>query len=121
MEDQELLDRISAMSEQDLDSLPVGVITLDLAGKIVRYNKSEAELARIDQRAQIGRNFFADVAPCTAYPEFEGRFKELAAKQNGGITNFDYTFRFAWGPQRVHIAFVKKKESSTVDVLVTRL
>ena len=120
MEDQAIIDRIEAMGESELDTLPVGVITLDLNGRIRRYNKMEAEMARLDQRTQIGKDFFVDVAPCTANPDFQGRFVELT-KKNFGVTNFDYTFKFSWGPQRVHITFIRKAGSDFVDVLVTRL
>lgn len=121
METQAIIDRIEALGEGELDQLPVGVITLDVNGKIKRYNKTEAELARLDQRAQIGKDFFVDVAPCTANPEFEGRFRKLASKNEGGVETFDFVFKFSWGHQRVHITFVRKPDRDDVDVLVTRL
>ncbi len=120
MDQQSIMDRIEAMGEAELDELPLGVITLDLNGMIRRYNKMEAELARLDQRSQLGKDFFKEVAPCTANPEFQGRFQELAQK-NFGVVNFDYTFKFSWGAQRVHIAFIRKAGRDEIDVLVTRL
>ena len=84
MEDQAILDRIEAMGETELDDLPVGVITLALDGSIRRYNKMEAELARLDQKSQLGKDFFKEVAPCTANPEFQGCFEKLAANSAGG-------------------------------------
>lgn len=109
------------MGANELDELPMGVITLALDATIRRYNKMEAEMARLDQRSQIGKHFFRDVAPCTANPEFEGRFQALAAKPQGGVETFDYTFRFSWGPQRVHITFIRKPNRDDIDVLVTRV
>lgn len=120
MDNQAIIDRIEALGEDELDDLPVGVITLDRSGKIVRYNKAEAQLARLDQRAQIGKNFFLDVAPCTANPDFEGRFRKLTEKKAGGAETFDYVFRFSWGHERVHITFVSKPNREEIDVLVTR-
>ena len=120
MDDNQLLERIEALGEDEIDALPVGVITLDLDGKIRRYNRLEAELARLDQKSQLGKDFFVDVAPCTANPEFQGRFKDLVGKPSG-VINFDYVFRFTWGHQRVHITFVKKAGRDDVDVLVTRV
>ncbi len=120
MDDKELLERIEALGADEIDALPVGVITLDLQGKIRRYNRLEAELARLDQKSQLGRDFFLDVAPCTANPDFQGRFTELVAKPSG-VVNFDYIFRFSWGSQRVHITFVRKAGRDDVDVLVTRV
>ena len=116
--DQDLIERVSSMSETEIDKLPVGVITLALDGTIQRYNQMEAQLARLDKNAQIGKHFFRDVAPCTANPEFQGRFEALT-KKAAGVENFDYTFKFAWGHQRVRITFVRKAD--IVDVLVTRL
>ena len=81
----------------------------------------EADLARLDQKTQLGKSFFKEVAPCTANAEFEGRFNELAKKPEGGVTKFDYTFRFSWGHQRVHITFIRKPQRDDIDVLVTRL
>lgn len=120
-QEQAILDRIEAMGEHELDALPIGVITLGLDATIRRYNKIEAELARLDQRSQLGKHFFREVAPCTANPDFQGRFDELAAKAEGGVVNFDYTFKFSWGAQRVHITFVRKRGRDDIDVLVTRL
>jgi len=120
MDDKELLERIEALGADEIDALPVGVITLDLQGKIRRYNRLEAELARLDQKSQLGKDFFVDVAPCTANPDFQGRFTELVAKPSG-VINFDYTFRFSWGHQRVHITFVRKAGRDDVDVLVSRV
>lgn len=116
--DSALIDQVSSMSEDEIDALPIGVITLALDGTIQRYNQMEAQLARLDKHRQIGKHFFRDVAPCTANPEFQGRFEALTQKSSG-VENFDYVFRFAWGHQRVHITFVRKAD--VVDVLVTRL
>lgn len=105
------------MSEGDLDALPIGVVTLASDATVLRYNRTESELARKNAQAVIGTNFFRDVAPCTAVPEFEGRFRELAAKPFG-VVNFDYRFKFPWGDKRVHVTFVKQKDRSEIDVLV---
>ena len=120
MEDQAIIDRIEAMGASELDGLPVGVITLDSKGFIKRYNKMEAELARLDQKSQIGKDFFIEVAPCTANAEFQGRFLELASGAGAAVVTFDYTFRFSWGHQRVHITFVRKPGRDEIDVLVAR-
>lgn len=111
------VDQISEMNKEELDALPIGVITLDSHARVVRYNRTESELARKNAQAVIGTNFFVDVAPCTAVPEFEGRFRELVAKPFG-VVNFDYRFKFPWGDKRVHVTFVKQLGKEHVDVLV---
>jgi len=110
--------QISSMSKEELDALPFGVITLAKDGTVKRYNRTESELARKNADSVIGTNFFTDVAPCTANEAFEGRFREVAAK-DFGIVNFDYRFRFPWGDKSVHVTFVKQKGREDVDTLIT--
>lgn len=105
------------MSKADLDALPIGVVTLAADATVVRYNRTESELARKNAESVIGTNFFRDVAPCTAVPEFQGRFNELAGKPFG-IVNFDYRFKFPWGDKHVHVTFVKQRGRDEIDVLV---
>lgn len=111
------IDQVSSMSKEELDALPIGVITLDKNANVLRYNKTEAELARKDAARVTGTNFFTDVAPCTANEQFEGRFRELSAKA-WGVVNFDYRFKFPWGDKDVHVTFVKQREREEIDVLV---
>lgn len=111
------VEQVSAMSKEELDTLPIGVITLDSKGNVKRYNKRESELARKNQADVIGTNFFTTVAPCTANERFMGKFEELAAKE-WGIVTFDYLFKFPWGDKPVHVTFVKKKGQEDIDALV---
>lgn len=111
------INEVSAMSKDELDALPIGVITLDKNANVLRYNKTEAELAHKDAAKVTGTNFFTDVAPCTANERFEGRFRELAAKP-WGVVNFDYRFKFPWGDKDVHVTFVKQRDREEIDVLV---
>ncbi|MDB4954701.1 MAG: hypothetical protein JWO36_2270 [Myxococcales bacterium] len=46
-----------------LDELPFGVVCLDESLQVVRFNRTEAERAGIQQWRAIGRKFFADIAP----------------------------------------------------------
>ena len=66
MHDRELLERVEAMSAREIDGLPVGAITMGLDGKIPRNNRTEAEMARLDRKSQVGRN-------CFTSPSFEVR------------------------------------------------
>jgi photoactive yellow protein len=60
------IERILNLSEAELDALPLGIIRLDQSGKILYYNASQAELGHLTSKGSIGRNFFTEVAPCTA-------------------------------------------------------
>ena len=89
---------VDERSEAELDELPFGIICLDEEGTILRYNLAEARLARLDRNQVVGKNFFARVAPCTAGPGFEGRFREFARASGGqDVLRFDYLFDFKFG------------------------
>lgn len=116
---QAVLDRVDQMPSAELDALPFGLIQLDPTGKILKFNKTEAELARINRQRQIGKNFFEDVAPCTRVKEFHGRFVEGVAKQDLYET-FGFVFKFAHGDRNVAITLFYAKQTQTVWVLVSQ-
>lgn len=63
------LARLRALSREQLDALPFGVIELDRAGTIVGFNAYEASTVHLNVADLIGRSF-ADVAPCTQVKAF---------------------------------------------------
>lgn len=113
-----VLERVDQMQSAELDSLPLGMIQLDATGKILKFNKAEAELARLNRRRQIGKNFFEDVAPCTKVKEFHGRFVEGVAKK-ALYETFGFVFKFAHGPRNVAITLFYAKATDSVWVLVS--
>ncbi len=114
-----LMKEADSMGAKALDELPFGMIQLELTGKILRFNKTEASLARISQEKQIGKNFFEDVAPCTRVKEFYGRFTSGVAKKNLYET-FGFVFKFAHGPRTVAITMMYSAATDTVWVLVSQ-
>lgn len=60
---------LTALGPEEIDQLPFGYIALTRNGTIVRYNRYEANLSRMDLHSVIGRNFFSEVAPCTQVQE----------------------------------------------------
>jgi len=113
-------DAIFTMGRAELDTYPDGVIVLSPDGSIVRYNKTEASLARRSADETIGRNFFTDVAPCTAVKDFQGRFNAFVADPTAHVDRFDFIFRFAWGRQDVAITMLRKPPSAEVTLIVAR-
>ncbi len=114
-----LLKRVEQLNPQEIDALPHGLIQLDRAGKILKFNKTEASLARINQGRQLGRNFFEDVAPCTKVKEFQGRFLDGVRRQELYET-FGFVFNFAHGPRRVAITLFYSQGTDSVWVLVSQ-
>ena len=69
--------------------------------KVVRYNLAESRFARLDRTQVLGRHFFSQVAPCTATPEFLGRFQKLVHEGSPGETDsFPDLFDFKFGAQQ---------------------
>lgn len=93
---------LSAVYRKQLDELPFGVIELNADGMVTAYNRAEADLARTQVEHVLGRNFFTEVAPCTAVREFEGRFRQFL-KSDEKLEQFDFTFSFREGPVGVEI------------------
>ena len=116
----EMIQMVDTLSHEELDSLPVGVIQLDATGSILKYNETEANLARRTPHEVVGMNFFEDVAPCTRVQEFHGRFADGVARRELNTT-FRYRFRFR--DERVKdvtITMAYRPDSETVWVFVER-
>ena len=108
-----------ALRTDALDDLPFGVIVVDRQGTILEYNAYESRLAGLSRERVLGRNFFRDVAPCTAIREFEGRFEEFLDSLETSIEPFEFLFPFARGAQRVSVVFVRMNfdsERSTICI-----
>ena len=116
----EVLERADVLTEDELDSLPVGMIQLDRDGTVLRFNQTESSLARVEKGEAVGKSFFDEVAPCTKVQEFHGKFVEGVQNRNLH-TVFPYQFRFRDGRQKnVVISMFYSGSTETVWVLVQR-
>ena len=96
-------DRLDALTDEELDALPFGVIGLDGEGHIARYNMAEARFARLDRAQVVGRSFFDEVARCTKTPEFHGRFEKIKSDPTPTRIRFEFVFAFRFGAQKVDV------------------
>ena len=113
--------RADQRSDDELDQLPFGIICLDAAGKIVRYNLAEARLARLDRATVLGKTFFGQVAPCTARPEFQGRFLQFVKPGNTAPTDrWSYVFDFKFGAQQVDVELARGGLPNRFYLLINR-
>ncbi|MBL8955884.1 MAG: PAS domain-containing protein [Myxococcaceae bacterium] len=99
--------RLESRTDEQLDELPFGVIALSPEGVVLRYNLAESRLARLDRTTVYGRDFFREVAPCTATEEFQGRFTKLVASGEPGPVRFSYVFDFTFGAQEVEVELLR--------------
>jgi photoactive yellow protein len=116
----DVLQRADVLTEDELDNLPVGMIQLDRAGTVLKFNQTESSLARMEKTEALGKSFFDEVAPCTKVQEFYGKFVEGVENRNLH-TVFPYQFRFRDGRQKnVMISMFYSGSTDTVWVLVQR-
>lgn len=103
------LDRLTV---EEMDAIPYGVVQLDLDGRVLSYNRAEAENVGVMPRP-LGLHFFFDVAPSANVPEFYGRFLEGVAQQRLDHT-FSFTFSCALMPRRVMVRLYYSMRTGTV-------
>lgn len=72
--DPELAATLDAADAAELDALPFGVVAMDATFVVVAYNRAESALSGLSPERVVGRNFFSEVAPCTANAMVAGRF-----------------------------------------------
>lgn len=110
---------IAGLDDAGLDELPFGVIGLDKASRVLRYNLAEARLARLDRQAVLGQPFFERVAPCTATEAFEGRVRRFMAG-DASAARFSYVFDFRFGAQEVEVELLRGDAPVAVYLLINR-
>lgn len=114
---QDEIERVTSMSEEELDELPFGTIQLDPEGMILSYNESESKLTGRDPQDVIGKNFFTEVAPCTNVRQFAGSFRE--GVQSGDLhAVFPYRFDYKMKPRNVWVTLFYSDSSDTAWVFV---
>ncbi|HVG43176.1 MAG TPA: PAS domain-containing protein [Longimicrobium sp.] len=115
-----VLEQADVLTPGELDSLPVGMIQLDRTGKVLKFNQTESDLARVAAADALGKSFFDEVAPCTKVQAFYGKFLEGVEKRQLQ-TVFDYVFRFRDGREKnVVISMFYSVTTETVWVCVER-
>ncbi|HEY7767065.1 PAS domain-containing protein [Longimicrobium sp.] len=116
----DVLTRADVLTEDELDTLPMGMIQLDRNGTVLKFNQAESTLAHVDKKDAIGKSFFDEVAPCTKVQQFHGAFVQ-GVQQRTLHTSFPYQFRFRDGRQKnVNISMFYSASTETVWVLVQR-
>ncbi len=108
------------MPLERLDELPFGAIVVDESGTIHEYNEYETKLSRLDREKVIGKNFFHDVAPCTAVQAFEGRMRDFLRTKDRVSESFEYFFPFLHGAATVEITFLRLPKNGRILIAVER-
>jgi len=87
----------------------------------LRYNLYESRFARLDRNQVLGREFFGEVAPCTAVESFGGRFQRMvSAGSDVAAEHFDFTFDFKFGAQQVSVEIIPFPAIKRYYLLINR-
>ncbi len=113
--------RVLEMPVERLDELPFGAIVIDPSGTIAEYNEYETRLSHLERASVIGKNFFRDVAPCTAVQAFEGRLRTFLKTSDRVSETFDYFFPFRHGAATVEITFLRLRQKGQILIAVERM
>lgn len=100
-----LAGEVGTLTAEELDALPFGAILLDSDGVVQAYNRAEERISGRRREDVIGRNFFAEIAPCTRVRRFFGAF-EAGVDRRDLNEVFDFTFRFPGAPREVRIRMI---------------
>lgn len=108
-EDDDLVDKLSDLPREALDSAPFGIVQVDDDGIVQFYNQYESNLADVDPEDALGKNFFTQLAPCSGNRLFHGRFKK-GVKKDALDEQFTYTFTYKMSPTLVDVRMHRDEE-----------
>ena len=112
--------KLNNMSDSDFNDMAFGAVQLDKDGNILQYNAAEGDITGRNPDEVKGKNFFAEVAPCTNEKGFRDQFDNGVA--NGDLnTVFEWTFTYNMEPTQVQVHMKKAALPGKYWVFVKRL
>jgi photoactive yellow protein len=111
-----LFDWLEAATPREFDALDFGVVGMDSASIVRRYNVAEGRLSGLTPERVIGRHFFTSVAPCTNNFMVAHRF-ETETEIDDLI---DYVFTFRIAPLKVRLRLLKRPGAGLMYLAVER-
>ena len=114
--DPDLFDWLMTATVIELDSLPYGVIAMDLDGTVEAYNLAESKLAGLTPERVLGKNFFSNVAPCTNNFMVAHRFQSEADLD----AIIDYVLTLRMTPKKVHMRLMRRSDAPKMYLVVQR-
>ena len=105
--------RLLALADDELDELPFGVIEMDLAGTVLRYNATESGYSGLPRERVVGRHFFREVAPCSNNRRVAQRYAQDVLDET-----IAYTFALRMQPVPVTLRMIKPAGGPRMLLLV---
>lgn len=109
---------LGGLTEEDLDSLPYGVIQLDQDGYVLSANGAECRASGWTE-SPVGRHYFRDLAPSANTPEFRGRLNYGVSRERLDET-FEYTFYSGLTPRRALVRLYLSPQTHTPWVFIAQ-
>ena len=104
---------LPSLSDTDLDALDFGVVEMDRACQVLRYNAAESRFSGLPPERVVGRHFFRDVAPCSNNRHVAQRYDEPVLDET-----LEYTFALRMRPVPVTLRLVKPAGDGPMYLLV---
>jgi len=116
----ELLTELDRCSDEALDALDFGVIGIDPAGVVTRYNSFESRAAGLSPQRVLGLPLFTLVAPCMNNVMVAQRFVAALAGGHTLDATFDYVLTLRMRPVKVKLRLLAAAGGGNRYVLVQR-
>ena len=111
---------LDALDDAELDALDFGVIGIDAAGVVNRYNAFESNCAGLGKPRVLGHALFTTVAPCMNNFMVAQRFADAADNGTTLDATIDYVLTLRMRPVKVRLRLVAAPGRSGRYVLVHR-
>jgi photoactive yellow protein len=107
-------------SSEALDALDFGVIGIDSAGVVQRYNSFESKAAGLSLQRVVGHHLFTVVAPCMNNFMVAQRFEDALASGSSLDATIDYVLTLRMRPVKVKLRLLADPGCAHRYVLVQR-
>jgi photoactive yellow protein len=118
--DPALQTELDRCSNDDLDMLEFGVIGIDEAGLVQRYNHIESKAAGLSSPRVLGQPLFTVVAPCMNNFMVAQRLEDARASGTALDATLDYVLTLRMRPVKVKLRLLAAAGATWRYVLVQR-
>jgi photoactive yellow protein len=118
--DPALKSELDRCSNDELDALEFGVIGIDEAGLVRRYNQFESKAAGLSPERVLGQPLFTVVAPCMNNFMVAQRFEDALVSGSALDATVDYVLTLRMRPVKVKLRLLATSGAASRYVLVQR-
>lgn len=115
-----LLNRLSQLDADSLDTLDFGVIGFDAETIVSHYNRTESEDAGLAPQRVLGQPLFSNVAQCLNNFMVAQRFEDAQDEGTGLDETIDYVLTLRMRPVKVKLRLLADPDAPVRYVLVQR-